>query len=202
MTRDPIVWLPDPAQVGAVDVQYADDGRASAALVVCSGLDCSTVVFEGVALIDQTEPYQPGALYKRELPCIEAVLALGPRLDLLIVDGYATLDPAGRPGLGAHAADALGIPVIGVAKTPFRGASHAAEVVRGAASRPLYVTAAGGLTIDEAAMIVAGMAGPHRLPGMLSQVDSLARGRAQPDARHRHLLSADARGSRHHDRAG
>ena len=158
MTRDPIVWLPDPAQVGAVDVQYADDGRASPALVVRSGLDCSTVVFEGVALIDQTEPYEPGALYKRELPCIEAVLTLGPRLDLLIVDGYATLDPAGRPGLGAHAAEALGIPVIGVAKTPFRGASHAAEVVRGAASRPPYVTAAGGLTIDEAATIVAELA--------------------------------------------
>ena len=29
----------------------------------------------------------------------------------LIVDGYATLDPQGLPGLGRHAARAVGIPV-------------------------------------------------------------------------------------------
>jgi deoxyribonuclease V len=38
-------------------------------------------------------------------------------LGLLVVDGYADLDPDGRPGLGAHAHAALGVPVIGVAKS-------------------------------------------------------------------------------------
>jgi deoxyribonuclease V len=33
---------------------------------------------------------------------------------LLVVDGYADLDPAGRPGLGAHAHAEFGIPVIEV----------------------------------------------------------------------------------------
>ena len=66
----------------------------------------------------------------------------------------------GRPGLDAHAADAFNLPVIGVAKTPFRNATDAIEVGRGTATA-LNVTAAGGIGIDEAARIVAGIAGPH-----------------------------------------
>lgn len=167
------------APVGAVDVHYDDLGQAKAALVVCRELTMSTILSEHVTDIARTEPYEPGQLYKRELPCIRAVLALGPLLELLVVDGYATLDPQGHPGLGAHAADALRIPVIGVAKTPFRAATHSAEVIRGAATRPLYVTAA-GLETAEAARIVASMAGPNRLPTALARVDKLARGRVHP----------------------
>lgn len=170
----------EAAAVGVVDVHYRDNGTASAALVVCSDLTCSTVLAERVADVAEVAPYEPGAFYQRELPCIQAVLALGPRLDLLIVDGYATLDPAGRPGLGARAAEAIGVPVVGVAKAPFRTASHAVEVIRGAATRPLYVTAAGPLTAADAARIVASMAGPHRLPTAVARVDRLARGKAEP----------------------
>ena len=166
--------------VGAVDVHYNDLGGAKAALVVCRALTFSSVESEHVADISRTAPYEPGALFKRELPCIRAVLDLGPRLELLVIDGYATLDPQGRPGLGAHAADAIGVPVIGVAKTPFRTATHAAEVIRGAATRPLYVTAAGGLEIAEAARIVTAMAGQNRIPNVLARADRLARGWVQP----------------------
>ncbi|MCA0296625.1 MAG: endonuclease V [Actinobacteria bacterium] len=168
------------ATIGAVDVHYDADWPARAALAVCHDLTLSRVVAEHTADIAHPAPYEPGALYKRELPCIRAVLALGPRLDLLIVDGYATLDPQGRPGLGAHAADALGIPVIGVAKTPFRGATHAAEVIRGTSTRPLYVTTAGGLAIADAARIVVDLAGANRIPTALARVDNLARGRVLP----------------------
>ncbi|HEV2375048.1 MAG TPA: hypothetical protein VGS19_23175 [Streptosporangiaceae bacterium] len=49
---------------------------------------------------------------------------------LLIVDGYADLDPGGRPGLGAHVHAEFGVPVIGVAKSGFRTATHAVLVVR------------------------------------------------------------------------
>jgi deoxyribonuclease V len=166
--------------VGAVDVHYDNEGGAAAALIVCSDFAFTTVVAECVASLSRVSPYEPGALFKRELPCITAVLGLTESVDLLVVDGYAALDPNGRPGLGAHAAEALGIPVIGAAKTPFRGATHAVEVVRGDAARPLYVTAAGGLQAAEAAHIVAGMAGPHRIPSALSRVDRLARGREEP----------------------
>jgi len=168
--------------VGVVDVHYDNHGKARAALVVCRDTTFSAVVSEHVTEIARTSPYEPGELYKRELPCIQAVLARGPGLGLLVVDGYATLDPEGRPGLGAHTARATGLPVIGIAKTPFRTATHAAEVVRGSATRPLYVTSAGGITQADAARIVAGMAGPHRLPTALARADNLARGLVRPIA--------------------
>lgn len=164
--------------VGAVDVHYNHSGGATAALVVYGELVLSTAIAEHVAQIVDVPLYEPGALFKRELPCIEAVLALSMPLRLLIVDGYATLDPDGRPGLGAHAAEAFGLPVIGVAKTRFRAATHAREVIRGTASRPLYVTAAGGVGIDEAARIVERMSGSHRIPSALARVDRLSRSRA------------------------
>jgi deoxyinosine 3'endonuclease (endonuclease V) len=65
-------------------------------------------------------PYRPGEFYLRELPPLRAVLEDPSGLSLLVVDGYADLDPAGRPGLGAHAHAEFGIPVIGVAKSRFR----------------------------------------------------------------------------------
>ncbi len=171
---------------GAVDVHYSDEGGATAALVVCGEAALAMVLDEHVANVHRVAPYEPGALFKRELPCIRAVMALNGPLDLLVVDGYATLDPGGRPGLGAHAAEVFSLPVIGVAKTPFRAATHAIEVIRGTATRPLYVTAAGGIEINKAAHIVAGMAGPYRVPSALTRADRLARGRAQPVARGAH----------------
>ncbi|WP_420481545.1 endonuclease V [Actinopolymorpha pittospori] len=97
--------------VGAVDVHYDDMGGTKAALVVCGEPSFSTVKSEHVADISRTVPYESGALFKRQLPCIQAVLALGPPLELLVIDGHATLDPQGRPGLGAHAAEALDAPM-------------------------------------------------------------------------------------------
>ena len=60
------------------------------------------------------------------------------------------------------------------------GASHAVRVLRGGASRPVYVTAA-GLSRDGAADLVRRMAGPYRLPDALRRVDFLAR-HGQPPA--------------------
>ncbi|GAA1878276.1 endonuclease V [Lapillicoccus jejuensis] len=176
---DPAPRPPTTGPVGAVDVHYRPDGSATAALVVGRDRSFAQVVSEHVARVADVAPYVPGRLADRELPCLRAVLALGPRLSLLVVDGYATLAPSGRPGLGAHAAAAFGIPVVGVAKTAFAGATHAVEVRRRRATRPLYVTSAGGLPIDEAATMVAEMAGSHRIPDPLSRVDRLARTRHQ-----------------------
>lgn len=169
-----------PVSVGAADVHYDVVGGATAGLVVCDELTFSAARSEHVVRIDRVAPYEPGSLFKRELPCIESVLASSPSLDLLIVDGYATLDPSGRAGLGAHAAARLGIPVIGVAKTPFRTATHAVEVIRGTAVRPLYVTEAGGLGPVLAARIIAQMHGENRIPSALRRVDRLARGLVDP----------------------
>jgi hypothetical protein len=64
------------------------------------------------------------------------------------------------------------VPLIGVAKTAFRGATHAIKVHRGSAARPLYVTAV-GVPAEQAATFVRRMAravsaaqraAPSRLP--------------------------------------
>ena len=102
-----------------------------------------------------------------------------PALALIVVDGYVDLDPDGRPGLGAHVHEEFGVPVVGVAKTAFAAATHAARVYRGQSGRPLFVTAA-GMTIADAAGLVAGMAGKFRLPDALKRVDRLARGLEAP----------------------
>lgn len=163
----------------AVDVHYPDAGGATVALVVAADPTFATVVVERIARLTEVEPYRPGAFATRELPALRAVLSGVGRLDLLVVDGYVHLDPQGRPGLGARAHAEFGVPVIGVAKTVFRGATHAIRVRRGGARRALYVTAI-GLPAGQAAAIVRQMAGPYRLPEVLRRVDSLSRGNASP----------------------
>jgi deoxyribonuclease V len=127
-----------------------------------------------VAVVPDVAPYQPGQFYLRELPPLRAVLDGVGGLSLLVIDGYADLDPDGRPGLGARAREEFGVPVIGVAKTPFRTATHAIAVLRGTSARPLYVTAA-GMSRADAADLVRHMAGRHRLPDALRRADTLAR---------------------------
>jgi deoxyribonuclease V len=168
------------ARYGAVDVHYPATGGARAALVVAGEPTFRFMLAEHVADLTGVAPYRPGAFFRRELPAVEAVLAVAGPVDLLIIDGYVDLDPTGRPGLGAHVHERLGIPVVGVAKTHFRTASHAVPVLRGSSRRPLFVTAA-GVTVDEAAALVASMVGGFRLPDALRRVDRLARG-AEPVA--------------------
>ena len=159
---------------GAVDVHYPDDGGARAALVVAADPRFGTVVEERVAFVDAVPAYRAGFLFERELPAIRAALAATAPVDLLVVDSYVDLDPEGRPGLGAHVHAEIGKPVIGVAKTAFRSATHAVPVVRGTGARPLYVTAA-GIPVGDAAALVSAMAGAHRIPDALRRVDRLAR---------------------------
>jgi deoxyribonuclease V len=164
-------------RTGAIDVHYPDSGGARAALVVGDEPTFPAITLERVCWLDAALPYQPGSFFRRELPPIRAVLEGVPPLDLLVVDGYVDLDPDGRPGLGAHVHDELGVPVIGVAKTAFRTATHAVAVLRGEATNPLYVTAI-GLSKEDAAGYVSAMSGAFRLPDALRRVDALARGRA------------------------
>jgi deoxyribonuclease V len=164
--------------LAATDVQYLPDGGARAALVLAAAASFSPVVSEKTVLVPEVAPYEPGAFYRRELPCLRAVLAGAlADLELLIVDGYVDLDPSGRAGLGAHAHAEFGVPVIGVAKTRFAAATHAISVLRGQSANPLQVTAA-GLPLADAADLVRSMAGKYRLPDALRRVDQLARGHA------------------------
>jgi len=163
----------------AVDVDYPASGGARAALVLAGDQAFSRILAEKTAFVPDVAPYVPGAFYQRELPPLRAVLAGVAGIDLLVIDGYVDLAPDGRPGLGAYVHEELGVSVIGVAKTLFAAATHAIPVVRGHATRPLYVTAA-GLPAAEASDLVRRMSGSFRLPDALRHVDALARGRRTP----------------------
>jgi deoxyribonuclease V len=158
----------------AVDVHYTDTGGARAAVVLAADAAFAHVRAERTAMIARVPAYRPGEFYLRELPPLRAVLDNLSGLSLLVVDGYADLDPSGRPGLGAHAHTEFGIPVIGVAKSRFRTATHAVPVKRGSSVRPLFVTAA-GMPAADAADLVRRMAGRYRLPDALRRADNLAR---------------------------
>jgi deoxyribonuclease V len=171
----------------AVDVHYPGSGGARAAAVVAADARFCEIVAERTEDAAEVLPYRPGEFYLRELPPIRAVLSGLSGLCLLMVDGYADLDPGGRPGLGAHAHAEFGIPVIGVAKTAFRTATHAVPVLRGTSARPLFVTAA-GMPRGEAAELVRHMAGQHRLPDAIRRADTLA---------HTSLPAAELTGRQH-----
>jgi deoxyribonuclease V len=134
---------PEFGVCAAADVHYLSTGGARAAAVLAADAAFAHVLAERTAVLPQALPYRPGQFYLRELPPLHAVLddlsGLGP----LVADGYADLDPGGRPGLGAHAHAEFGVPVIGLAKSRFRTATHAVPVVRGSSVRPLFATAAG-----------------------------------------------------------
>jgi deoxyribonuclease V len=158
----------------AADVHYLGSGGARAAVVLAADTTFSTGLTERTAFVPEVAPYRPGEFYLRELPPLREVLDGVRGLGLLVVDGYADLDPAGRPGLGAHAHAEFGVPVIGVAKSAFRTATHAVPVLRGTATRPLFVTGV-GMPSSEAADLVRRMAGRFRLPDALRRADALAR---------------------------
>ena len=158
----------------AVDAYYPMSGGAQAALVLATDRAFTTVVAEYTAGLAEAAPYQPGQFFRRELPALLAVLALARPVHLVVIDGYVDLDPRGRPGLGIYLHSELGVPVVGVAKTPFRAAVHAAPLLRGRSTRPLFITAA-GIPSSEAMALVRDMAGRHRLPDALRRVDALSR---------------------------
>jgi deoxyribonuclease V len=160
-------------RIAALDVGYQADAARAAGVVFSYWTD-EAPDEEHVVDVAGVAPYEPGAFYRRELPCLLAVVAVLTPVDLVIVDGFVDLAPD-RPGLGRHLHEALGVPVIGVAKTRFRGAV-ARSVLRGESARPLYVTAA-GVPLEAAARSVGGMYGPHRIPTLLGRVDALSRGR-------------------------
>lgn len=163
----------------AFDVQYRDP-QAAAAAVIFQGWDAFDPEDQVIAVIEEVEPYVPGEFYKRELPCLlaalEGVERKYGRPELLFVDGYVNLEP-GHPGLGRRLYDAVGIPVVGVAKTRFHQAA-AVEILRGSSKSPLFITAVGMDAIDAAEGVMK-MRGAYRIPTMLQLADQLARAGAK-----------------------
>jgi deoxyribonuclease V len=169
--------------IACVDVDYRHTG-AVAACICFEHWDDSTPVLESAIEINDVEPYEPGQFYRRELPCIVAVLQSLPTLPLIVViDGYVWLGEQ-RRGLGAHLYEALDkrAAIIGVAKTRFAGADPVELVTHGGSRTPLYVTAA-GMDVTEAASHIRAMYGNHRIPTMLKRVDQLSRRHLRTESR-------------------
>jgi deoxyribonuclease V len=160
-----------------LDVGYFGE-NAIAAAVGFHHWGAETACWENQVHLSNIAPYVPGSFYQRELPCLKAVLDTVPEaIDCVVVDGYVWLDAAGKAGLGGHLYQALGqtIPVIGVAKTRFKSATTAQEVLRGKSQSPLFVSCV-GIESEAAIAAIQKMEGEHRIPTLLKRVDRLSRG--------------------------
>lgn len=161
----------------AIDVHYLGDGRAVAAGVAFADWKSDVIARTDVVGLGSAQPYEPGDFFKRELPCLLALLDRFQEMPAtIVIDGYVTLGVDQRDGLGARLFSALHeqVPVIGVAKRRFVGTPAEAEVLRGKSKRPLYVTSR-GIALDDAKRLIRHMHGPNRLPTLLVAADRACR---------------------------
>jgi deoxyribonuclease V len=165
--------------IACLDVHYRA-AQARAAAVLLDSWTQHTPTASYVTDIADVQPYQPGSFYRRELPCLLAVLRLLPAAPrVIVIDGYAWVSPERGPGLGARLGDALPYRaiVVGVAKSEFASLAGSALVdlvYRGASRVPLFVSSI-GIGPREAGALVREMHGSHRIPDVLRSVDQLAR---------------------------
>lgn len=160
----------------ALDVDYRVTSVVTAIVTFSDWSDATAARESVIRTPGEAAAYEPGKFYQRELPYLRGALATLPALEdvtVVVVDGFVWLGP-GRKGLGAYLADAIGKPVVGVAKTSFEGAP-ATEVLRGQSANPLYVTAI-GIAQELAASRVKTMHGEFRIPTLLKRADSLSKG--------------------------
>lgn len=165
------------------DVAYGDAGAVAAGVLHrdWEAAEAERVIVKPIA---DVASYEPGAFYKRELPCLLRLLEdVEGALDAVVIDGYVTLGAEAAPGLGWHLHESLGgsIPVVGVAKSEFAGTPEDCRVFRADSRQPLFVTAI-GMPLAQAKAHVAGMHGRYRLPTMLKLADRA--GREHLDALH------------------
>jgi deoxyribonuclease V len=160
----------------AIDVDYRPDCAVVAGVSFSRWDDeAPDNVFH--SKVTDVKKYKPGQFYKRELPCILRLLTdhnLDP--DIIVIDGFVVLGQDSKPGLGMYLYEALDktVPVIGVAKTAFKGARTESEVFRGNSEKPLYVTAV-GVEDEVAKHHITSMHGNHRIPTLLKLVDRQCR---------------------------
>lgn len=163
----------------AVDVQYDHDCGHAAGLLFARWDDVAplaTVSKKQAGVGD----YVPGEFYKRELPCILALLdELAQLPEIIVIDGFVFLDGHSQAGLGKHLYDALDskASIIGVAKTAYAGIGDDYKLLRGDSIKPLFITCI-GLELAGAKEYIAAMQGPHRMPVLLKTVDRLCRAQA------------------------
>ena len=162
--------------LACVDVHYGEH-EAQGALLLFPDWDSAAATEQRLVRVSPVAEYRPGHFYERELPVLRSLLGqVEQSLTTVVIDGYVWLGSEAEKGLGAHLYEALErtVPVVGVAKTAFKGSGFAVPVKRGDTTRPLYVTAV-GMDPNVAAEHVRTMHGPYRIPTLLKEVDRLSR---------------------------
>ncbi len=182
-----------PALAAGVDVGYTKDGaRAWAAAVVMDRR--FSVVSTSVAEGKPDAPYAPGYLAFREgRLTLEALLGLEVEPDLIFLDSHGVVHERGL-GLASHIGVLLGMPTIGVPKTPFHAIDHEPGPHRGdhyvltkewgaqgasvrlkAGSKPVYVSPGHLVDLPSAlALALAWSSGRHRVPEPLSAAHTMS----------------------------
>lgn len=185
---------PGSPRVGAgVDVAYAKDGsRAWAAAVAMDRR--FQVLSRSVAEGEPDGPYAPGYLAFREgRLTVEALLGLDVEPGVVFLDSHGVVHERGL-GLASHVGVLLGLPTLGVPKTPFHSIDHLPGPHRGdhyvltkewgaqgasvrlkAGVKPVYVSP--GHLVDlpsSLALALAWSSGRHRVPEPLSAAHTMS----------------------------
>ena len=181
-----------PRLAAGVDVAYTKDGTHAWAVAVVMDREFHTIatsVIEG----DPDIPYKRGYLAFREgRLTIEALMSLGVEPDLVFCDGHGVVHERGC-GLASHVGLLLGVPTVGVPKTPFHAVDHPPGPHRGdhyvltkewgaegasvrlkGGSKQVYVSPGHLVDLPSAlALALAWSSGRHRVPDPLSAAHTL-----------------------------
>lgn len=182
-----------PRFAAGVDVSYSRDGsRAWATAVVMDRRFrvVATSVVEG----EPDGPYAPGYLAFREgRLTLQALAGLEVEPDLIFLDGHGVVHERGL-GPASHIGVLLGLPTIGVPKTPFHSIDHQPGPARGdyyvltkewgaqggsirlkARVKPVYVSPGNLVDLPSAlALALVWSSGRHRVPEPLSVAHTLS----------------------------
>lgn len=163
------------AKIACFDVYYYER-YAKACCIVFEAKPTEKIFSCYTETISAVEDYISGQFYKRELPCLLKVYkGVKEDIDLIIIDSFVMLGN-GAKGLGAYLYEALGkrIPIIGVAKTLFKGCDSYRKIYRGQSRNPLYISSV-GIGLNESAQLIKELKGDNRIPDVLKKVDQMTR---------------------------
>jgi deoxyribonuclease V len=182
-----------PRFAAGVDVAYAKDGSFAWAVAVMMDRRFMTVA-TSVASGVPDSPYATGYLAFREGRLTLAALAgLEVSPELVFLDGHGVVHERGL-GLASHIGVLLGLPTIGVPKTPFHAIDHDPGPKRGdhyvltkewgaqgasvrlkSRAKPVYVSPGHLVDLPSAlALALAWSSGRHRVPEPLSAAHTLS----------------------------
>lgn len=182
MLKATLLWVQEEDSVDSMILAFYTYYFDNKAKTVCIAFDnwTSEETFEVYSeLTENTEEYQSGQFYKRELPCIMSLIGKIDleNIELIIIDGYVYLDDNEKFGLGGHLYEKLKreVPIIGVAKTNFATIEKCKQLLlRGKSIKPLYITSI-GIDLDMATKLIVQMSGQNRIPTLLKKLDTLTK---------------------------